>query len=216
MGNWIKHNNEGNITSWLRAWVLEPDCLGFNKPSTGTCLGWINHLYRPALHNLIVAIVVQSLSHVWLFLTPWTAAHQASFSFTVSQSLRKFISIETVMLSNHLTLCHPLLLLPSIFPSIKVFSNESAHSSKRPKILKLQLQHQSFQWIFRVAYCLLSEVKSLSRVWLFATPWTVAHQASLSMGFSRQEYWSGVPFPSPGDLPSAKYLIFVSSLYWGW
>ena len=46
-----------------------------------------------------------------------------------------------------------------------------------------------------------SEVKSLSRVWLFATPWTVAYQAPLSMGFSRQEYWSGLPFPSPGDLP---------------
>ena len=169
MGNWIKHNKEGNITSWFRAWVLEPDCLGFNKPSTGTCLGWINHLYGPALHNLIV---VQSLSHVWLFLTPWTAARQASFSFTVSQSLLKFMSIEsvmllsllkfmsieTVMLSNHLTLCHLLLLLPSIFPSIKVFSNESAHSSKWPKILKLQLQHPSFQWIFRVAYYLLQSI----------------------------------------------------------
>ena len=53
-----------------------------------------------------------------------------------------------------------------------------------------------------VYLCLLKvKVKSLSRVWLFATPWTVAHQAPPSMGFSRQEYWSGVPFPSPGDLP---------------
>ena len=50
--------------------------------------------------------------------------------------------------------------------------------------------------------CLINIVKSLSRVQLFATPWTVAYQASLSMGFSRQEYWSGLPFPSPGDLPS--------------
>ena len=61
-----------------------------------------------------------------LFVTPWTAAHQASLSFTTSQSLLKLMSIELVMLSNHLILCCPLLLLSSIFPSIRVFSNESA------------------------------------------------------------------------------------------
>ena len=55
--------------------------------------------------------------------------------------------------------------------------------------------------ILRIIYELVVKVKSLSRVRLFATLWTVAHQASLSMGFSRQEYWSGLPFPSPGDLP---------------
>ena len=59
-------------------------------------------------------------------MTPWTAAHQASLSFTISWSLFKLMSIESVMLSNHFRLCHPLLLLPSIFPSIRVFSNESA------------------------------------------------------------------------------------------
>ena len=68
---------------------------------------------------------VQSLSHVWLFATPWTVAHQASLSITNSQSLLKPISIASVMPSNHLILCHTLLLLPSIFPSIRVFSNES-------------------------------------------------------------------------------------------
>ena len=71
-------------------------------------------------------IVAQSLSHVWLFETSWTAAHQASLSFTISQSLPKLMSIESVMPSNHLILCHPLLFLPSIFPSIRVFSSESA------------------------------------------------------------------------------------------
>ena len=76
---------------------------------------------------------VQSLSHVQLFVTPWTAARQASLSFTISQSLLKFISIELVMPSNHLILCHPLLLLPSIFPSIRVFSNESAPHIRWPK-----------------------------------------------------------------------------------
>ena len=65
---------------------------------------------------------VQSLSHVWLFATPWTTACQASLSFAVSWSLLKLMSIESVMPSNHLVLCHPLLLLPSIFPSIRVFS----------------------------------------------------------------------------------------------
>ena len=59
-------------------------------------------------------------------MTPWTAAHQASLAITISRSLPKFMSIESVMPSNHLILCHPLLLLPSIFPSVRVFSNESA------------------------------------------------------------------------------------------
>ena len=73
----------------------------------------------------IYAIVVQSLSCVRLFATPWTTAHQASLSFTIFWSLLKLMSIESVMPSNHLILCHPLLLLPSIFHSIRVFSNES-------------------------------------------------------------------------------------------
>ena len=76
---------------------------------------------------------VQSLSHVWLFVTPWTAAFQASLSITNSQSLPKLMSIESVMPSNHLILCHPLLLLPSIFLSIRVFSNESALRIRWPK-----------------------------------------------------------------------------------
>ena len=68
---------------------------------------------------------VQSLSHVQLFVTPWTAAHQASLSITNSQNLLKLMSIESVMPSNHLIPCHPLPLLPSVFPSIRVFSNDS-------------------------------------------------------------------------------------------
>ena len=78
-------------------------------------------------------VVVQSLSHVQLFGTPWTAACQTSLSFTISQSLLRLMSIESVMPSNHLIFCHPLLLLPSIFPSIRVFSNESALLIKWPK-----------------------------------------------------------------------------------
>ena len=80
-----------------------------------------------------VCIVVQSLSHVWLFATPWTVARQASLSFTISWSLLKLMSIELVMPCNHLILCCPLLLLPSIFPSIRVFSNESVLHNRWPK-----------------------------------------------------------------------------------
>ena len=69
-------------------------------------------------------VVAQSLSHVRQFATPWTAARQPSLSFTISESLLRLMSIESVMSSNHLILCHPLLLLPSNFPSIRVFSNK--------------------------------------------------------------------------------------------
>ena len=86
---------------------------------------------------------VQSLSHVQLFVTPRTATHQASLSITNSQSLPKLTSIESVMPSNHLILCHPLLLLPSTFPSIRVFSNESAVHIMCQSIGAFQ--HQSFQ-----------------------------------------------------------------------
>ena len=78
-------------------------------------------------------LVVQSLGPVRLFATPWTAARQASLSFPVSRSLLKLMSIESVMSSNHLILDHPFLLLPSIFRSIRVFSNESALRMRWPK-----------------------------------------------------------------------------------
>ena len=76
--------------------------------------------------NNLIGASVQLLSHVQFFVTPWTAAHQASLSINNSQNLLKLMSIESMMLSNHLILCHPLFLPPSIFPSIMVFSNESA------------------------------------------------------------------------------------------
>ena len=80
-----------------------------------------------------IIFAVQPLSCVQFFATPWTVAHQAPLNSTISQSLLKFICIELVMPSNHLILCRPLLLLPSIFPSIKVFSNESALCIRWPK-----------------------------------------------------------------------------------
>ena len=101
-------------------------------------------VWRATVH---VVVVIESLNYVWFFATPWTAAHQASLFFTISWSLLKFISTESVMLSNHVILCHPLL-LPSIFPSIRIFSNELALCIKWQST-GLQLQHQSFQWICR-------------------------------------------------------------------
>ena len=84
---------------------------------------------------------VQSLSHVRLFVTPLTAAHQASLSITNYWSLLKLMSIESVMSSNHLIFCHPLLLLPSIFPSIRVFSSESVNGvSASASVLPMIIQ----------------------------------------------------------------------------
>ena len=93
---------------------------------------------------------VLSLSHVWLFATPWTAARQASLSITNSQSLLKLMSIELVMPSNHFILCRLLLLLPSIFPSIRVFSNESALRMRWPKY-----------WSFSFSISLFNEYSGL-------------------------------------------------------
>ena len=82
---------------------------------------------------VVIVVVVELLSHVQLFATPWPAAHQASLSFTISRNLLKLMSIVLVMPSNHLVLCHPLLFLPSSFPSIRVFSSESALRIRWPK-----------------------------------------------------------------------------------
>ena len=93
---------------------------------------------------------VQSLSHIWLFATPWTAARQASLSITNFWRLLKLMSIESVMLSNHLILYRPLLLLSSIFPSIRVFSNESFLRIRWPKY-----------WSFSFSISLSSEYSGL-------------------------------------------------------
>ena len=84
-------------------------------------------IFNASIYTSIIFSSVQSLSHVQLFATPWTAAHQASLSITNSWSLLKLKSIELVMPANHLVLCHPILLLPSIFASIRIFSNEPAY-----------------------------------------------------------------------------------------
>ena len=90
-------------------------------------------------YNIDIKTFVQSLSHVWLFATPWTAAHQGSLSFTISQSLLKLMSTESVIPSNHLFLSCPLLLLPSIFHSIRIFSNESALCIRWPEYWSISI-----------------------------------------------------------------------------
>ena len=106
-----------------------------------------NVLFIPLL---IFVVVVQSLNCVWLFATPWTAARQASLSITNSQSLLKLLSIESVMPSNHLVLCRPLLLLPSVFPSIRVFSSELTLRIRWPKY-----------WTFNFSISLSNEYSGL-------------------------------------------------------
>ena len=111
----------------------------------GEIFEFVNFLIFSFLKNICFKYLFSNkFSHVRLFGTPWTAAHQASLSITNSRSLLRLMSIELVMPSNHLILCHNLLLLPSVFPSIRVFSSESA-LHQVAKILEFQLQHQSFQ-----------------------------------------------------------------------
>ena len=86
---------------------------------------------------------VQPFSHVRLFVTPWTAAPQASLSITDSQSLLRLMAIELVMPSNHLIFCHPLLLLPSVFPSIRVFSSESVVCIRWPRYWSFSISHSN-------------------------------------------------------------------------
>ena len=90
--------------------------------NTHICVGMCERIY---IFSLSLSVVVQSFSCIQLFVTPWTAAHQAPLLSTISWSLLKFMSFKSVMPSNELIFCHPLLLLPSILPSIRIFSNES-------------------------------------------------------------------------------------------
>ena len=109
--------------SWLQADL---------KCSVIPCSPWVTSTPKSTLYSVQFSSV-QLLSHVWLFVTPWIAAHQASLSITNSQSSLRLTSIETVMPSSHLILCHPLLLLPPIPPSIRVFLSESPLRMRWPK-----------------------------------------------------------------------------------
>ena len=132
---------------------------------------FLGFFYYKILKNTVlkkeIVAVVQSLSRVWLFVTPWRAALQVSLSFTITWNLVKLMSIESVMLSKHLILCHALLLSPSIIPESGSLPMSWLFASNGQCIDQLsintmywpfidqcidQLQHQSFQWIFRVDF----------------------------------------------------------------
>ena len=143
----------GPITSWQNRW-------GNNGNSDKSLFSWAPKSLQTvtAAMNLKdtcfleekqwqTFVVVQPLSHCCLFATPWSRAFQASLYFTISWSLLKLMSIESVMPSNHLVFCCPLFLLPSIFPSIRVFSNESALHIRCPKYWSFPLQ-----WILRIDF----------------------------------------------------------------
>ena len=134
-----------NLTIYM-AWLWSYINIQPTKPKLNVCITFQSHGLKHAgveEEKLVWKQIspVQSLSCVQLFVTPWTAAHQTSPSITNSQSLPKLMSIESVMPSSHLILCCPLLLLPSTFPNIRVFSNESALWIRWPKYwVKIILQ----------------------------------------------------------------------------
>ena len=131
------------VTPWSVAHQV-PLSMGFSRQE------YYSGLSFPSLGNYCYCCcVVQLLSHVWLFETPWTAAHQASLSFTISRSLLKFMSIELVMLSNHLILCRPPSPLSFNLSQHQGLFQWVSSSHQVAKVLELQLAHQSFQWIFR-------------------------------------------------------------------
>ena len=237
--------NSSSLAFLMMCSVYRSNRQGDSRQLCCTLFSIVNQSVVPAVQFTLVTQCVQ------LFATLWTAACQASLSITNSWSLLKLMSIELVMPSSHLILCHPLLLMLSIFPSIRVFSSESVLCIRWPKYwsfsnrpsneysglisfkidwfdpfavqgtLKSLLQHHSskasifnenrFQqkphgsyrilivasWpvYSRIAWCGGLVTKSK-----LATPWT--SQDPLSMGFSRQEHWSGLPFSSPRDLPN--------------
>ena len=124
----------------IKNWFFHTLNVQWRRPGWGLIVGsWL-------------LIVVESLSRVWLLVTSWTAACQAPLSFTTSKNLLKFMSIESVMLPNHFILCHPPF-PPALKPSQPQGLFQWIHSLHQvAKVLKLQLQHQSFQWIFRVNF----------------------------------------------------------------
>ena len=140
---------------------------------------------------------VQLLSHVRLFVTPWIAAHQASLSITNARSSHKLMSIESVMPSSHLILCHPLLLLPAIPPSIRVFSNESSLHMRWPKYwsFSFSISPSSTQdWFpLRLTGLISLQYKELSKVFSNTTIQSI-HFPALSFLYSPtltsiHDYW---------------------------
>ena len=129
---WYSFSFFGHVLESLSLPSLFLNCSFVYNLYVHLCVHVYTHTW--ASHSLVYSITIQSLSHVWLFVTPGLQhMHESSLSITNSRSLLKLKSIESVMPSNHLILCRPLLLLPSIFPSIRIFSNESVLRIRWPK-----------------------------------------------------------------------------------
>ena len=160
-GSVLSYNTAINTFCWLYIWHLLSHFMN--------CLTSLNFSYSSIRWEQFSS--VQLLSHVWLFATPWTAAPQSSLSLTNSRSLLKLTSIESAMPSNHLILCCPLLLLPSIVPSIGAFSNESVLCIRWPKY-----------WRFSFSSVLPMSIQD----WfpLGWTGWISLQSKGLSRGFS--------------------------------
>ena len=141
--------------------TLQFGCLHFHL-----CNDTSFHLWEQAMP----VVVIQSLSCVQLFAMPWTATLQASLPFIISQSLLLFMSIKSVMLSNHLILCNPLLLLPSVFPSLRVFSSELAHRIRWPMYWSFSISPVNIQGWFPLGWTgLILQSKGLLRVFSSTT-----------------------------------------------
>ena len=140
---WKRHRSHGfnpwtGKNPWRRKRQLTPVFLPGKSHGERSLVGYSSVGFLTVGHDWVTKqtntfVVVYFLSHVHFTVTSWTIARQASLSFTISQSFLKFMSTETVMLSHHLILCHSLLFLPSILPSIKVFSSKSALPIRWPK-----------------------------------------------------------------------------------
>ena len=138
--------SQTSLSNWTELMTMIKKVSSFFIEKNEKTAYWVREDFANDMTNKgLISQSIQLLSHVQLFATPGTAVCQAAL-FTNSWSLLKLMSIELVMPSNHLILCRPLLLLPSIFPNIRVFSNESAPLHQVAKVLEFQLQHQSFQW----------------------------------------------------------------------
>ena len=146
-----------------------------------------------------IVVAVQLPSLVWLFLTLWTVAYQASLSVIISQSFLKVVSIELVMPSNHLILCYPLLLLPSIFPSIRVFSSESALCIRWPKdwsfsfSINISMNIQGW-FLLQSTYLISFQSKGLSRVFSNTTIQKHLFFSTHPALTSAQDYWKNRRF----------------------
>ena len=139
--NPMDYTVHGILQARILEWVAFSFSRGSSQPRVSTQVSpwWLKifcyySLIWGNIEHPFYVFVVQLLSCVWLFVNLWTAAHQSSLSFTISQSLFKLTLFESVMPSNHLVLCHCHLLLPSIFPSIRIFSNESTLCIRWPKL----------------------------------------------------------------------------------